>query len=101
MNEKLELEQRGDEVRLSVRVQPRASRCRIAGTFDGALKVQLSAPPVDDRANRQLVEFLASEFQLPKHAVRLISGAKSRRKKVSVVGLDERSIRHRLAPYLL
>lgn len=70
-----------------VRVQPRASREEIAGEYQGALKVRLTAPPVDDRANKALCRFLAARLNVPLSAVRILAGEKSRTKCVQVQGI--------------
>jgi uncharacterized protein len=70
-----------------VRVQPRASRDEIAGEHQGGLKIRLTAPPVDDRANEALCKLLASRLKLPRAAVRIASGQRSRTKRVEVYGV--------------
>jgi uncharacterized protein len=76
----------------AVRVQPRASKNEIAGELDGALKIRLQAPALEDRANQALVEFLAHVLRTPKSAVRLLSGERSRNKRVEVRGATAREI---------
>lgn len=71
----------------SVRVQPRASKDEIAGEMDGALKIRLRAPAVEDRANEALVEFLAQTLNTSKAAVRILSGERSRTKRIEVRGV--------------
>jgi len=80
----LEVQEREDAVIFSVRVQPRASKDEIAGEMGGALKVRLRAPAVEDRANEALVEFLAELLITPKSAVRILSGERSRTKRVEI-----------------
>jgi len=72
---------------LEVRVQPRASRNEVAGVMDGALKVRLQAPAVENRANEALCEFLAELLKRPKSAVRLLAGERSRVKRVEILGV--------------
>jgi len=67
-----------------VRVQPRASRDAIVGEWQGALKIALTAPPVDDRANQALRLLLAERLKVPPAAVRILSGARSRTKRIEV-----------------
>nr|WP_246319415.1 DUF167 domain-containing protein [Nocardioides kongjuensis] len=72
---------------LAVRVQPGASRTGVAGAagVDGAeLKIRLASPPVDGRANDELVRWLAKELGVPRSAVSLVRGATSRSKVVRV-----------------
>jgi len=70
-----------------VQVQPRASRDAIEGEHADALKIRLTAPPVDDRANDALVRLLAERLNVPRAAVRIVAGEKSRRKRVVVAGV--------------
>ncbi len=77
---------------ISVRVQPRASKDEIAGTMDGALKIRLRAPALENRANEALVEFLADLLKTSKSAVRIQSGAQSRIKRVEIRGVTRQRI---------
>jgi uncharacterized protein (TIGR00251 family) len=70
-----------------VRVQPRASKNEIAGVLEGALKIRLQAPAVEDRANEALCAFLAELLKRPKSAVRILSGERSRSKRVEIAGV--------------
>jgi uncharacterized protein (TIGR00251 family) len=80
-------------IRFPVRVQPRASRSEIVGLHGDALKVRISAPPVDGAANAALVELLAAALGVPRRSVRVVSGATSRGKIVEVDGVDVENIR--------
>ena len=73
---------------LDVRVVPRASKPGIAGTRDGALLVRLSAAPVEGAANAELVEIIADLLDMPRRAVSIQAGEKSRTKKIRVTGID-------------
>ena len=88
----LETQESDGGVIFSVRVQPRASKDEIAGEMDGALKVRLRAPAVEDRANEALVEFLAELLKRPKSAVRILSGERSRRKRIEISGVTRQQI---------
>src|SRR2546421_1563666 len=83
----LEVQEREGTVIFSVRVQPRASKDEIAGEMGGALKVRLRAPAVEDRANEALVEFLAQLLKTPRSAVRILSGERSRKKRIEIHGV--------------
>ena len=80
------------KVMFAVRVQPRASKDEIAGEMAGALKIRLRAPALEDRANEALIEFLAELLKTPKSAVRLLSGERSRTKRVEVDGISAEKI---------
>ena len=84
--------QTGGTISFRVRVQPRASKDEIAGEMEGALKVRLQAPAVEDRANEALVEFLARLLKRPKAAVRILSGERSRTKRVEINGVTRQQI---------
>jgi uncharacterized protein (TIGR00251 family) len=87
---------RGDSVSFSVRVTPRASRDSIDGEYNGALKIRLRVPPVDNRANDALRHLLAEHLNLPVSAVRILSGETSRTKRVEIRGVTPERI-HSLA----
>jgi uncharacterized protein len=86
----------GDGVRLRLRVQPRASRNEVVGVYGDALRVRLTAPPVDGAANEALIRFLAERLGVSRAAVRLVSGASSRAKVVEVSGLGAAEVRRRV-----
>lgn len=88
----LEVTARGSSVVFSVRVNPRASRDAIGGEYQGALKVRLTSPPVDNRANEALCRLLAGRLNLPLSAVRIVSGFTSRTKRVEVTGVAPEQI---------
>jgi uncharacterized protein len=80
-------------VSFDVRVQPRASRDEIAGVFEGAMKIRLTAPAVENRANEALIEFLAAVLKTSKSAVRIRSGEQSRTKRVEIFGVTPQQVR--------
>lgn len=82
--------------RLSVRLVPRASRNEIAGFEGETLRVRVTAPPVEGRANRALVRLLAKRLGVPRGAVRVVAGQASRQKLVAVDGLGDAELRGRL-----
>ena len=82
------MQTRPGAVRFSVRVQPRAAASEVSGVHGDALKVRLSAPPVDGAANEALVDLLAERLGVPRRAVRIVSGATARTKTVEVDGVD-------------
>ena len=88
----LEIQEREGTVTFLVRVQPRASKDEIAGEMGGALKVRLQAPAVEDRANEALVEFLAQLLKTPRTAVRILSGERSRTKRIEIRGVTLQQI---------
>jgi uncharacterized protein len=83
----MEITVAANAVRFRVRVQPRASRDSIEGEHDGALKVRLTAPPVEGRVNDALRRVLAEHLNVPVSAVRIVAGEHSRNKRVSIAGV--------------
>lgn len=73
-------------LRIFVHAQPGASRTEIVGLHDGALKIRVAAPPLEDRANAELIRFLAECFAVPRRNVELLRGDKSRTKQFTIAG---------------
>ena len=82
------LEAVANGVVITVRVIPRAGKSGVAGTRGDALLVRLHAAPVEGAANEELIEVIAERLGVPKRAVEIISGGRSRHKRVRVTGLD-------------
>ena len=74
-------------VQLKIRVQPRAAKNQVVGWLEDALKVRLTAPPVDGEANAALQRFLADYFGIPRSEVELIAGATGRIKMIRLNGM--------------
>ena len=85
-----------DGVSFAVRVQPRARRNAIVGELGDALKIALTAPPVDGRANEACIEFFAELLGVPQSSVTVASGQSSRNKVVRVMGISAADVRRRL-----
>ena len=88
----MEIQARDGEVMFAVRVAPRASRNAIEGEYNGALKVRLTAPPLDNRANEALRRLLAERLKVPVSAVRIVTGEKTRTKRVSISGVTRAQV---------
>jgi len=84
------------ETRLQVRVQPRASKSEVAGYEAGVLRVRVAAPPVEGKANEELIAFLARALNVRKADITLVRGAKSHHKVVAVSGLPQEEALKRL-----
>jgi uncharacterized protein (TIGR00251 family) len=85
-----------DGILIDVRVIPRAGRSGIAGTRNGALLVRLRAPPVEGAANAELIAVIADALGVSKHAVSIVTGERSRQKRVRVAGVTEADVRSKL-----
>ncbi|MBI5865779.1 MAG: YggU family protein [Planctomycetes bacterium] len=89
----------GGGVQLTVKVVPGASRTKVAGGWNQALRVAVSAPPEDGRANAELVEFLATVFGVKRAAVSIVRGNTQRVKLVQVRGVDVATAQQKLAGF--
>ena len=81
--------EKGSSTLIKCRVQPSASKTSIAGIYDEQLKIALAAPPVDGKANKALRDFIAKKLKLPKSAVCVVKGEKSRSKTVACTGITK------------
>lgn len=75
---------RGTDLLLFCHLQPQASRAEFAGQHGERLKIRITAPPVDGKANAHLIAFLAREFGVAKQAVQIVSGTTGRQKTVVI-----------------
>ena len=86
---------------LALRVTPRASRNEIVGMLsDGTIKVHIAAPPVDEAANKELVDFLAEVLGVPKSRVEIVAGTTGRDKLVSVLDMDVETVHQRILAHM-
>jgi uncharacterized protein (TIGR00251 family) len=76
-----------------VRIQPRSSRDEIVGLHGDALKIRLTAPPVEGKANQALTKFLAKRLRVPPSDVEILTGHTSRQKRVRVSGVSSAAVR--------
>ena len=77
-----------DGLEIRLHVQPRARHPEISGFYNGALKIKVTAPPVDDAANRAVIEFLAARLGIPKSKISILSGAKSKDKLLLIKNIS-------------
>jgi uncharacterized protein len=89
----VQITEKDGTVSFAVRVQPRASSDEIVGEHQDGLKIRLTAPPVDDRANQALCKLLAVRLKVPLTAVRIASGERSRTKRVEIFGVTAAMVR--------
>lgn len=85
---------------ISIRVIPRASKSAIAGRRGDAILVRLAAPPVEGAANEELIEVLSKAFGRPRRDITIVSGHKSRDKRVSIEGISDTDAAARLSAIL-
>ena len=79
-------------MRLQVYIQPGASRSEVAGLHAGCIRIRIAAPPVDNAANRALVEFVAWRLGIPRRQVQLVAGMTNRRKILEIDGVSASQI---------
>lgn len=84
----------------AVKVHPRAKKNAVAGELGDALKLSLTAPPVEGKANQACVEFVAELLSVPKSSVSIAAGESSRQKVIRVLGLSADQVRQRLQRHL-
>lgn len=78
-----------DGIRVDIRVQPRSARNQIAGEYAGAVKIKLTAPPVDGEANQELIIFLSKLLKVSKSSIILLQGETGRNKTVEIKGINK------------
>ena len=76
----------------NIRVIPRASRCELAGVQGDALKIRITAPPVEGAANKECIRFLSDMLGVKKSQIKIIAGHRSKNKKVSISGISRKDI---------
>lgn len=94
------LQESAKGISFAVKVHPRARKNAITGVVGDALKLALTAPPVEGRANQAVVEFFAELFAIPRSSVTIASGETSRNKVVRIAGVSKLAAEQRLAENL-
>jgi uncharacterized protein (TIGR00251 family) len=90
------IHENGGGVSFAVKVHPRGKKNAITGEIGDALKVALTAPPIDGRANEACIEFFAKLLKVPRSSVTIASGLSSRNKVIRVAGVTSEYVRDRL-----
>jgi len=86
---------------LAIRVTPRSSRNEISEVLDnGTVRIRLTAPPVEGKANEALVSFLADVLDVPRSKIEIVAGETGRDKLVSILGLDAETVHARILQHL-
>ena len=91
-----EVREKDGSVTFRVRVQPRASRTELAGEYGDALKLRITAPPVEGKANEECRRFLAKLLDVPASAVEIVSGTSSKDKVIRVHNMNAERVREAL-----
>ena len=82
-----------------VQIQPKSSRNEIVGIHDGRLKIKITTPPVDGKANESLIEFLAKTFKISKSKVEILKKHTSKLKTIKLLGVNENTYRSTIGKY--
>jgi uncharacterized protein (TIGR00251 family) len=82
----------------AVKIHPRAKMNAITGQVGDALKISLTAPPIDGKANAACIDFLAKVLRVSRASVTIASGESSRQKVIRVAGITSEDMRTRLEP---
>jgi len=86
----------GDGVSFSVRVHPRAKKDAVTGEIGDAIKLSLTTPPIEGRANEACIEFFSKLLKVPRSSVSIASGLSSRNKVIRIAGVSGDYVRDRL-----
>ncbi len=82
---------------IAVRVIPRAHKNEISEVMkDGTIKIKLTSPPIDGKANQALIEFLSELLGIPQSKIEIVSGSTNRNKLIAIVGLDAETLQKRI-----
>lgn len=86
-----------NEIILTIYLQPGAKQSEVCGTHDGNIKIKVNSPPIDGKANAALIRFLANYLDIPKSSIKLVSGQKSRIKKLKLIGVSNDLVKLKLS----
>jgi uncharacterized protein len=92
------LKARGENILISVRVQPGASKNSVTGIKEDTLNIKLCSPPVDGRANDSLISFVAKSLDVSRSSIQIIQGTKNRKKLLEVSGVSMADAERALTP---
>ncbi len=81
---------------VQIKLSPRASDNKIVGIMDDAVKIRLQAPPVDGKANKALIKFIAKLLKVPASGVQIISGDTNRNKRIFIRNISPEAVRQKL-----
>ncbi len=92
------LKPRGENILISVRVQPGASKNSVTGIKEDSLNIKLCSPPVDGKANDSLISFVAKRLDVSRSSIQIIQGIKNRKKLLEVSGVSMSDAERALTP---
>jgi len=80
-----------NSLNIQVQIQPGSSKDQIIGLHNGRLKIKISAPPIDGKANQNLIEFIAKALGVSKSKIEIVKGRTSKLKTLKISGIDQKS----------
>jgi len=92
----IQIHESAEAVTFAVKVHPRARENAITGELGDALKLSVTAPPIDGRANEACIEFFAKLLKVPRSSVTIASGHGSRNKVIRIAGISATELRERI-----
>ncbi len=88
-----------NSLNIQVQIQPGSSKDQIIDLHNGRLKIKISAPPVDGKANQNLIEFIAKALGVSKSKIEIVKGRTSKLKTLKISGIDQKSFSWLLNKY--
>jgi len=88
----ISIKETADGVVFNIRVLPRSSRCEIAGIQNDALKLKITAPPVEGKANEECIRFLSDTLGVKQNRISIKAGRKSKNKSIAITGVTRKDI---------
>ena len=86
----------GNDIIVKVKIVPGSSKNKIIGTYNGALKIAITAPPVEGKANKKCIAYLAKYFDIAKSKIEIISGQTSKNKLIKIYDISQKEILEKL-----
>ena len=84
---------KGNKIFLKVHINPNSKKNEIVGIFDNSLKIKISSPPVDGKANKAIIKFFSKFLNIPKSKIKIEKGDKSRDKLIAIEGFNESALK--------
>jgi uncharacterized protein len=88
----IEISEKGGALSFGISVKTSSGKSRIVGEQNGVLKVEVTAPPVEGKANAAIIKLIARSLDVAPSRVSIVAGGKSKKKRISVSGIDRASV---------
>jgi uncharacterized protein (TIGR00251 family) len=83
-------------IEIKLWVQPRASKNKVIGPYSDSLKISITAPPVDGKANTEIIKFFSKALKISKSSIEILSGATGRNKRIKILGFTQDEFKEKL-----